>query len=238
MSDSPSHLAKASVSLRILLIEDSHALRTALAGLFTEHGHRVDFASDGRSGLQLALQDPPDVLVLDVGLPGLSGLSVCTQLRARADHHIPILMLTARDTLEDKLHGFAAGADDYLLKPFANAELLARCVALSQRHRFGSNHQLEIGSLRIDRAAGVAYRFEQPLVLQRTPYLILLSLAQAHPRVLTRSSLIDTLWPHAVPDSDPLRSHLYQLRLALDKPFEKPMLLTVHGVGFRLDSRA
>lgn len=228
----------ASAALRILIIEDHHALRVSLANLFAAHGHQADFAADGRTGLQLALADPPDVLVLDVGLPGLGGLSVCEQLRARADRHIPVLMLTARDTLEDKLNGFAAGADDYLLKPFANAELLARCLALSQRHRLGGTHVLELGSLRIDRKSGLAHRYGQQLALQRTPFQILLTLAEACPRVVTRSSLIDTLWPEQTPPSDPLRSHLYLLRQELDKPFERPMLVTVHGVGFRLDAQA
>lgn len=224
--------------LRVLVIEDHHALRTALAMLFESHGHHADFAADGRVGLQLALANPPDVVVLDVGLPGIGGLSVCEQLRAQADWHIPVLMLTARDSLDDKLQGFAAGADDYLLKPFANAELLARCVALSQRHRVGKKHLLEIGSLSIDRRTNAASRHGQPLDLQRIPFQILLNLAQACPRVVTRSRLIDTLWPEQSPPSDPLRSHLYLLRQELDKPFQRPMLVTVHGVGFRLDPDA
>lgn len=224
--------------IRVLVIEDHPALRSALASLFAAHGFHADFAADGRTGLQLALADPPDVLVLDLGLPGLGGLSVCQQLRAQADRHIPVLMLTARDRLDDKLLGFAAGADDYLLKPFANAELVARCLALSQRHSLGNKHKLEIGSLSIDPRAATATRGGKTLVLQRIPFQILMCLAQACPRVVTRSTLIDRLWPDQSPPSDPLRSHLYFLRLALDKPFERPMLLTVHGVGFRLDPQA
>lgn len=225
-------------ALRILVVEDHHALRVALASLFATHGHQVDFAADGRTGLQLALANPPDVVVLDVGLPGIGGLSVCEQLRAQADRHIPVLMLTARDSLDDKLRGFAAGADDYLLKPFANAELLARCVALSQRHRVGSKHLLEVGSLQINRSTAVATRHGQTLALQRMPYQILLALAEASPRVLRRSELIDRLWPDESPPSEPLRSHLYLLRQALDRPFARPMLVTVHGVGFKLDGDA
>ena len=223
-----------SITLRILIIEDYLSLRTALAQLFETHGHRADFAADGSTGLQLALADPPDVLVLDIGLPRLDGLRVCQQLRAQADRHIPVLMLTARDTLNDKLQGFAAGADDYLLKPFANEELLARCVALSIRHRLGTPNRLVLGSLSIDRFTGAAHRFDQALDLQRIPQLILLELAQAWPRTVTRSALIDKIWPNEVPPSDPLRSHMYSLRAALDKPHERPMLITVHGVGYRL----
>jgi DNA-binding response OmpR family regulator len=171
-------------------------------------------------------------------LPGLDGLQVCEAIRAQCDRHIPILMLTARDTLPDKLRGFDAGADDYLVKPFAGDELLARCLALSRRHRVGLPHEIRIGSLCIDRKRGLATRHDQPLSLHQTPFRILLALAEAWPRTLTRSELIQALWGDDPPPSDPLRSHLYALRLALDKPFPTPMLKTVHGVGFRLDADA
>lgn len=221
--------------LRILLIEDHLPLRRALADLFNAHGFETDFAADGRTGLKLALADPPDVLVLDVGLPGMDGLKLCQRLRAESDRHVPVLMLTARDTLKDKLSGFAVGADDYLIKPFANDELVARCVALSQRHRVGTTHELRVGPLRIDRRTAAVYRDDQPLSLQGMPYRILLSLAEAWPRAVTRTALIRELWPDETPPSDPLRSHLYLLRLEMDKPFEKPLLKTVHGVGFKLN---
>ncbi|GMV30229.1 MAG: DNA-binding response regulator [Rhodanobacteraceae bacterium] len=222
--------------LHLLVIEDNRALRSSLAALFEAHGHRADFAADGRAGLALALAEPPDVVVLDLSLPGLDGLSLCRRLRERADRHIPVLMLTARDGLDDKLDGFGAGADDYLVKPFAGAELLARCQALSQRHRLGTEHLLRIGSLRIDRRSGSVVRHGQRLELQQTPLRILLALAEAWPRALTRSELTQRLWGDEAPSSDPLRSHLYLLRQTLDRPFPTPMLKTIHGVGFRLDS--
>ena len=222
--------------LRILIIEDSLALRASMAGMFEAQGHRVDFAADGRSGLRLALEEPPDVLVLDLMLPGIDGLEVCARLRAQADRHIPVLMLTARDTLDDKLRGFAAGADDYLVKPFAGEELLARCLVLAQRHRVGEAHLLRIGTLCIDRRSGEVRRDGLPIELQQTPYRILLALAEAWPRTLTRSDLVARLWGDEAPQSDPLRSHLYLLRQALDKPFPVTMLKTVHGVGFRLEA--
>jgi len=220
--------------VRVLIIEDNLALRHNMAAAFEAEGHVADFAADGPGGLQLALQTCPDVVVLDLGLPGMDGVRVCEQLRARADRHVPVLMLTARDALKDKLDGFAAGADDYLTKPFAEAELLARCQALSVRHRAGTRHRLQIGSLCIDRRLGIATRQEQALNLHQTPFRILLELAEAWPGTLTRSQLIARLWGDAAPDSDPLRTHLYLLRQALDKPFATPMLETVHGVGFRL----
>ena len=223
-------------ALHILIVEDHPALREQIAGLLAAAGHRAEFAADGRLGLQMALEQPPDVLVLDLGLPGLDGLRVCQRLRERADRHVPVLMLTARDSLDDKLRGFEAGADDYLVKPFAGAELLARCLALSQRHRLGAAHELRIGSLCIDRRLGEARRAGQRLELPAMAAAILLILAEAWPRTVTRSELILRLWENDTPESDPLRSHLYLLRQALDKPFDKPMLKTVHGVGFKLES--
>src|SRR5690606_9494849 len=141
-----------------------------------------------------ALADPPDVLVLDLGLPGLDGLRVCERLRAQSDRHVPVLMLTARDALDDKLAGFRSGADDYLVKPFASAELLARCLALSQRHRAGSAHVLRIGSLEIDRRSGLVQREGRTLQLQQTARELLLALAEAWPRTLTRSELVERIW--------------------------------------------
>lgn len=225
-------------SLRILVIEDNPGLRAGIASLLESHGHRADFAADGCIGLRLALDTPPDVVVLDLGLPGLDGLRVCAALRAQADRHVPVLMLTARDSLEDKLRGFEAGADDYLIKPFAGEELLVRCIALSRRHRNGEDHQLQVGSLCIDRRSGEATRHGQRLDLRQTTYRILLHLAEAWPRTLTRSELIAAMWGDEAPPSDPLRSHLYLLRQALDRPFPTPMLVTVHGVGFKLDGNA
>lgn len=222
--------------LRVLVIEDNSALCCGIAALFESYGHRADFAADGRTGLRLALSEHADVVVLDLALPGMDGLRVCAGLRARADRHVPILMLTARDGLGDKLRGFEAGADDYLVKPFSGEELLARCLALSRRHRAGAPHLLRIGPLCIDRRLGQARRDDVPLVLHQTGYRILLALAEAWPRTLTRSDLTQRLWGDDPPASDPLRSHLYLLRRALDRPFPTPMLRTVHGVGFKLDA--
>lgn len=224
--------------LRLLVIEDNPVLRANLGAAFAEAGITAEFAADGLSGLQAALADPPDVLVLDVGLPGLDGLRVCQRLREQADRHVPVLMLTARDALEDKLLGFQSGADDYLVKPFASAELLARCHALSQRHRAGTSHVLQIGRLCIDRRDGRIQREGQTLHLQQTARQLLLVLAEAWPRTLTRSELIDRIWGDTPPESDPLRTHLYTLRQVLDRPFATPMLKTVHGIGFRLEAEA
>jgi len=224
--------------LHILVIEDNPALRAGMATLLEARGHRVAFAADGLSGLQMALDEPPQVLVLDLTLPGMDGLRVCSQLREQADRHIPILMLTARDTLADKLVGFQSGADDYLVKPFAGEELLARCLALAHRHVRREGHVLRIGSLEIDRRSGSATRSGQVLELPQTACRLLVLLAEAWPRTVTRSELIRRLWGDEAPPSDPLRSPLYMLRQILDKPFDRPMLKTVHDVGFKLEADA
>jgi DNA-binding response OmpR family regulator len=222
--------------LRVLVVEDHGPLRAQVVAVLRDAGHAVEEASDGRLGLQMALEQPPDVLVLDLGLPGLDGVRLCRQLREAAPAHVPVLMLTARDSLDDKAQGFAAGADDYLVKPFAAEELLWRCRALSRRHRLGQPHVLTLGDLRVDRARGRAERAGQCLDLPPIAYQLLLHLAQAWPRTVTRSELLRSVWGDDPPESDPLRSHLYVLRQALDKPFATPMLKTVHGVGYTLDA--
>lgn len=221
-------------ALSVLVVEDHAPLREQIVALLRGAGHRVEEAADGRVALAGALQAPPDVLVLDIGLPGLSGLALCRRLRAQATQPVPVLMLTARDALPDKLDGFAAGADDYLVKPFAAEELLARVLALGRRAGAGLDYRLHIGTLAVDRRAREAWRAGQRLALPPTAFAILQALAEAWPRGMTRSALIARLWDDDPPESDPLRTHLYQLRQQLDKPFDTPMLETVHGIGLRL----
>jgi DNA-binding response OmpR family regulator len=222
--------------LDILLVEDSESLSENIAEYLEGRGHRVDFAHDGRAGLRTALAGTFDVIVLDLSLPLLDGVEVCRQLRSKAVRHTPIIMLTARDSLVDKLEGFGAGADDYLTKPFELAELAARCEALSQRHRLGTSHVLQIAGLLVDRRSSSAAREGRPLRLTPLTFQILLILAEAHPAPVPRHDLTRRLWGDDPPDSDSLRSHVHLLRQALDKPFEKAMLETVHGVGFRLSA--
>lgn len=219
---------------RILVVEDHTALRAQMVTLLHSAGWSVEEASDGRLGLQMALEQPPDVLVLDLGLPGLDGVELCRRLRERADRHVPVLMLTARDGLDDKRQGFGAGADDYLLKPFAGEELLWRCQALARRGELGRSPVLQRGPLRIDRRTGVVSSGEgQVLPMPRQAYRLLLQLAEAWPRTVTRSELQQQLWADEPPESDALRSHLYTLRQALGA--DQALVKTVHGVGLRLE---
>jgi len=221
-------------SLRILLVEDQAELAASIIDFLEGHGHRLDYAADGQLGLQLAQSGSYDVVLLDLHLPRLDGLEVCRRLRTTADRHLPILMLTARDTLKDKIVGFDAGADDYLTKPFAVEELLLRCNALGRRHQLHDTNELTLGELSIDRRLRRVQRDGQTIELHPTPFDILLALAEAHPAVMTRSELADRIWGDEQPDSDALATHIYSLRQALDRPFDRPLLKTLHGVGFRL----
>ncbi len=221
--------------MRLLVVEDDADLRRQLADALSQAGYAVDLAADGEDGQFLGETEPYDVVVLDLGLPGLDGVQLCRVLRESTPAHVPVLMLTARDSLDDKEQGFAAGADDYLVKPFAGEELLWRCRALSRRHRLGQPHVLVLGELRLDRTRGRAERADQLLDLPPIAYRLLLHLAEAWPRVVTRSELLHGVWGDEPPESDPLRSHLYVLRQALDRPFATPMLKTVHGVGYTLE---
>ena len=223
-----------SSGLDILLIEDNDSLSENIGDYLEARGHRPDFAHDGPAGLRRALEGSFDVVVLDLALPGMDGLDICRQLRAKADRHVPVIMVTARDTLADKLRGFEHGADDYLTKPFARAELAARCETLANRHRLGTGHRLAVGELVVDRRAQEARRDGQPLRLTPQSWQILLILAEAFPAPVARHELSRRLWGDQPPDSDSLRSHIHLLRQALDKPFATPMLETIHGVGFRL----
>lgn len=223
-------------ALDILLIEDNESLSENIADYLEGRGHRIDFAYDGRSGLDAALARAFDAVILDLSLPRLDGIEVCRELRDRASRHVPILMLTARDTLEDKLRGFDCGADDYLTKPFQLAELAVRCETLARRHQVGTDFLIRIGSLALDRRAGEAARETAKLRLTPITFRILLTLAEAYPAAVTRHDLTRKVWGEDPPDSDSLRSHVHLLRAVLDRPFATPMLQTIHGVGFRLRS--
>jgi len=221
--------------VKLLIVEDQRDIARNLADFFSDDDWQLDF-DNGIRAVELALGQFYDVVVLDLMLPGLDGISVCREIRERASRHVPIIMLTARDTTEDKVSGFQSGADDYLTKPFAMQELRYRCLALSHRHRLSQQHNLELGELVIDRQTRVVVRAGQTIQLNQIAFDILLHLAEAHPRVVSRSELVERIWGEDGTDSDALRSHVYQLRQQLDKPFAFSMLKTVHGVGFVLQS--
>jgi len=225
-------------TMRILLIEDHRDIAANIAEYFGAKGDTVVIAADGINGLQLASHQPFDTIILDVMLPGLDGLSICRQLRAGASSHVPILMLTAKDLLSDKIAGFEAGADDYLVKPFSLLELAARLTALLRRSQpqspSSSGQSLQIGDLRFDMDTLDATRGGQPVKLNPTTRRILTLLMQNTHRVVTREELEQVLWGTATPNADVLRAHMHALRNALDKSFTVKLLHTIHGTGYRL----
>lgn len=220
----------------ILIVEDNPDLVANLVDFLEVRGHTVDIAYNGYSGLGFALDNSYDAIVLDLMLPGIDGLEVCAKLRA-AGRRVPILMLTARDSLEDKLDGFASGADDYLIKPFALQELEARLLVLArrgQRADGGQSHLLQVGDLTLDTTVWRVTRAGQPLDLPPIPLKLLELLLRRAPQVVSRAELERCVWGDSPPDSDALRSHLHQLRNLIDKPFPQPLLHTVRGFGYRL----
>jgi len=222
--------------MHILIIEDNRSITQSLFEYLEGRGHIVDTASDGLKGMTMALNNSYDVIVLDIMLPRIDGIEVCRRLRDEAELPTPILMLTARDTLDDKLRGFDAGADDYLVKPFSLAELEVRLNVLWRRTRGNTPTALRIGTLQIDVGRYQATREGKLLGLTPTGMKLLMTLMRAYPAIVSRAELEHAVWGQLPPDSDALRTHLHTLRQIVDKPFAIPMLVTVHGVGVRLAS--
>ena len=227
-------LTKNLPALRILIVEDNVDIAENIADYLEIQGHVLDFAMDGIGGLHLALTQDYDAIVLDIMLPSMDGLTFCRKLRQQGTKKTPILMLTARDTLADKLEGFEAGADDYLVKPFELQELEARLGALVRRAGQSLQDYLQIGDLKVDMGKMEVQRAGYPVELNRAGMKILTMLMQAYPNVVSRKEMEHGLWGDMPPDSDALRSHIYALRRAIDKPFKRPLIQTIHGVGYRL----
>lgn len=221
--------------LSILLIEDNLTIARQLSEFFEGHNWVVDYASNGAQGIDLALTQNYDVIILDLNLPDIDGLKVCEQIKQQAKVNPPILMLTARDAFEDKAQGYGIGADDYVTKPFEFRELALRCQALARRHNLHQSHSIEIGELFIEQNECIAKRQQQTLKLTNIGFKILLTLAKAYPQAVSRSNLIFRVWGDTPPDTDALRTHIYSLRNALDKPFKTSMLTTITNVGYKLE---
>ena len=221
--------------LRILIVEDNPDLAANLVDYLEAKDHLADATGDGVSGLHLATRNSYDVILLDLMLPGLDGVSLCRRLRQEVGKLTPILMLTARDALEDKITGLEAGADDYVVKPFELRELEARIKALARRSQAASPRQkLQVGDLVFDTSTFQVLRAGVALDLPPIPLRILETLMRASPRVLDRAELERTVWGDTPPDSDSLRAHLHILRNAVDKPFAKPLIHTLRGIGWQI----
>jgi len=219
--------------LRILLIEDQRDIAANIWDYLEFRGFVMDHAADGLTGQRMALDGGYDVVILDLGLPKLDGLDLCRNLRA-AGRDTPVLMLTARDTLDDKLAGFARGADDYLVKPFAMAELEARVRALHRRGRLQHGDLLRVADLTLDPIELQVERAGQKLTLTRAGFVLLDTLMRQSPHVVRHADLVHALWGEGGGDIATLHTHLSVLRSAVDRPFSVPLLHTVHGFGYRI----
>lgn len=220
---------------RVLIIEDHKDIAEMLYDYFERRDYELDYASDGRMGFNLANQNDYDVILLDLMLPEMDGIDVCRKLREESKNYTPILMLTARDTLEDKVSGLDVGADDYLVKPFEILELEARIKALMRRKgQVTQQEVLQVGDLQLDTGTLEVTRSEQSIYLSPIGLKILTILMKESPKVVSRNQLEHEIWGDILPDSDTLRSHMYNLRKQIDKPFPQPLLQTIQSRGYRI----
>ncbi|SEO55799.1 response regulator transcription factor [Aquisalimonas asiatica] len=220
--------------MRVLIIEDNRDLAANLADYLEARGHVPDCAGDGVTGLHLAVTTRPDAIVLDLGLPGMDGMALCQRLReARQD--TPVIMLTARGELDDRVQGLGTGADDYLVKPVALKELEARLLAQVRRATGGlTRTPLQVGDLILDEDTRRVSRGGRTITLARLDFELLRVLMRASPAVVPRHDLEQQAWHDQPPTADTMRAHIHRLRRAIDHGTARPLLHTVHGVGYRL----
>jgi len=223
--------------MKILVIEDDADIASNIGQYFEYKGHQLDFAYNGSHGLALATAERFDLIILDLMLPGKDGITVCREFREQTRHDTPILMLTARDTLGDKISGFEAGTDDYLVKPFSLRELEVRVLALTRRGQVRPKSAvIVIDNLELNQDTMQVSRASQSIKLKPKAFRILAYLMQHADRVISRQELIDHIWPTDPPQGDPLRVHIHSLRQKIDKPFDNELIHTVHGVGYRIQN--
>lgn len=222
--------------MKILLVEDNNNLALNISEFFEEKGHIVDYAADGLLALKLVTVNYYEIIILDIMLPGLDGYSFCQKLRNDLERETPVIMLTAKDTEQDKLKGFNLGADDYVVKPFSLPELEARLIALTRRlnNLLLKDKKLIVEDLIYDQSTMDLIRGDQHLVLKPVPRKILILLMRNSHRVVTRREIEQEIWNDAPPDSEVLRAHIYAIRQEIEKKGFKKLLHTVHGVGYRL----
>lgn len=222
-------------ALKVLVVEDNADLAANIVDYLEEQGHTVDTAQNGLTGLHLASTGHFDVIVLDLMLPGMDGLTLCRTLRDKAGSRTPVLMLTARGTLEDKIAGFSGGADDYLVKPFELKELELRLQALARRARGAAGlKELRVGELVFSLDTLRVKRGTRAIELPAVPLKILELLMKRSPNVVWRREIEEAVWGDSPPDSAALRVHIHTLRSAIDPPGTPALLRTIRGVGYQL----
>jgi DNA-binding response OmpR family regulator len=220
--------------MRILLVEDNHRLSHSLKMNLAHEGYSVDTAYDGQEGQDLAELTPYDLLILDILLPVKDGLEVCRALRRRRVQ-TPILLLTARDSVDDRVQGLDCGADDYLVKPFALPELLARLRALLRRQQPYKSGRLEMGSLVVDPMTHSVERAGKPIALTPKEFALLEYLLYHRSQVVTREMIEQHIWNYDFEcESNVIDVYIRRLRRKIDDPFAVKLLTTVRGIGYRL----
>ena len=219
--------------MRILIVEDDREAASYIRKGLRESGHVADHAGDGEEGLEMARAAEYDVLVVDRMMPRMDGLSMVEALRAD-DDRTPVLILSALGEVDDRVEGLKAGGDDYLVKPFSLQELHARLQALYKRNHRKKEKLLSVGDLTLNRSTLQVHRAGQRIDLTPAGMRILQRLMKEAPSVVAREDLEALLWADERPDGDALRSHLYKLRQAIDRPFDNPLIHTVHRIGYRI----
>lgn len=217
---------------RVLVVEDDPTIVDAIAARLRAEGFVVQTASDGPSAVDTAEAWQPDLLILDIMLPGFDGLEVCR--RVQAQRPVPVLMLTARDAFEDKARGFSEGADDYLTKPFDLRELALRCEALARRGQLHLDQEMRVGALTLLLRERRALYQGVPLALTHAGFKLLQAICSGYPHAVSRSTLMHALWGADPPDSDALKSHIYALRKQLESAGAPKAIVTIPQLGYRL----
>ncbi|HYB01924.1 MAG TPA: response regulator transcription factor [Ktedonobacteraceae bacterium] len=224
--------------MHLLVVEDEQRLAYLLRRVLLEERHSVDVAHDGNTGLDLALSDTYDVVILDIMLPGMDGIEVCRQMRAERIM-TPVLMLTARGSVEDRVTGLNVGADDYLVKPFAMEELLARINALLRRRdqRFDDNPRLTVADLTLDLVSHEARRDGRVIELTAKEFALLEYLMRNQGRALTRTQIVDSVWRYDMEAlSNVVDIYIHYLRDKVDQGFSRPLIKTVRGIGYKIET--
>ena len=224
--------------MRVLIIEDNRDLASNMFDFLETKGHVVDAAGDGITGMHLALVNQYDAIVLDLTLPGLDGITLCRKLREEGGKDTPVLMITARDSLDDMIAGLEAGADDYLVKPAELREIELRLRVLLRRSGEHTQKQkkMVVEDLTLDPGTCSVRRGDKAIELPPIPYKILETLMSRSPQVVNRDDIEHIVWGEGRPDSDSLRAHVHLLRDLIDKPFKRKLLRTMRGFGYQLVS--
>ena len=217
--------------MRVLVVEDDIVIASELERMLRKNGYFPDVANDGESGLDLAFQNTYGVMVFDVMLPKMNGFELCSRVR-KSGITTPVIMLTARDTTDDKVEGLDTGADDYLVKPFANSELLARLRALTRRDSSLKSNQITIGDLTLDGRTHTAQRNGVELKLTKREFTLLEALARHEGQILTRDTILDRVWQNEEALPNTVNFHMSSLRKKVDANHDVKLIHTVHGFGY------